>query len=445
MATSGAGDGGEAPGAPTLVRALGRWTLALLVVNAIVGSGIFGLPSVVSKHVGALAPWAWILGAVGNGVVMLCFAEVASRFTAAGGAYLYAREALPRLVAIEVGWLAFLTRMTAAAAGANLFTVNLAGLLPAAERESVRVALLTVLLGTLTAVNVAGVREGARWSNLFTVAKLVPLAILLAAGAAFLLARDAVAPAGPAPAATPDDWLRAGLLIAFAYGGYDGALLAMGEARDPRRDAPFALVTAMVALALLYAAVQWVVDGALADPAATERPLVEAANVLLGPWGGALLAAGALVSIAGFLGANFLNAPRLGYALAENGDLPAAVGRIHPRRRTPYVAILGFGFLVWALAVAGSFAWNATLSAVARLFVYGATCVAMLALRRRDPAGARFRLPAGPAFAAAGIAFCALLASRMGRAELAVMVLVTAIAAAHWALVRGRRGDPIRT
>jgi amino acid transporter len=439
MAASAAGGGGGAPGAPTLVRAMGRWTLALLVVNAIVGSGIFGLPAVISKHVGALAPWAWILGAVGNGVVMLCFAEVASRFTAAGGAYLYAREALPRPVAIEVGWLAFLTRMTAAAAGANLFTVHLAGMFPEAEHEVVRVGLLTLLLGTLTAVNVAGVREGARWSNCFTIAKLVPLAVLLAAGAAFLLARGAVAPAPPAPAATPDDWLRAGLLIAFAYGGYDGALMAMGEARDPRRDAPFALIAAMVVLALLYSAVQWVVDGVLADPAATERPVVEAANVVLGPWGGALLAAGALVSIAGFLGANFLNAPRLGYAFAENGDLPAAVGRVHPLRRTPYVAILGFGFLVWALAVAGSFAWNATLSAVSRLFVYGATCVALLVLRRRDPGGARFRLPGGAAPPAAAIAFCALLASRMGRAELAVIAAVTAVAAAHWALVR-RRG-----
>lgn len=442
MAGAGAGAGAVAGGAPGLVRAMGRWTLALLVVNAIVGSGIFGLPAVVSKHLGPLAPWAWIAGAVGNGVVMLCFAEVASRFTAAGGAYLYAREALPRLVAIEVGWLAFLTRMTAAAAGANLFTVNLAGLIPAAEREVVRVGLLTLLLGTLTAVNVAGVREGARWSNYFTVAKLVPLAVLLAAGAAFLVARGAVTAAVPAPVATPDDWLRTGLLIAFAYGGYDGALMAMGEARDPRRDAPFALVTAMVVLALLYAAVQVVVDAALPDPAATERPLVEAANVVLGPWGGALLAAGALVSIVGFLGANFLNSPRLGYALAENGDLPAAVGRVHPRRRTPYVAILGFGFLVWALAVAGSFTWNATLSAVSRLFVYGATCVALLALRRRDPGGARFRLPGGAALPVAAIGFCALLASRMGRAELVVIVVVTAVAGAHWALVRRRDAAP---
>ncbi|GMU66943.1 MAG: amino acid permease [Acidobacteriota bacterium] len=440
MAASRAGDGGGAPGAPTLVRAMGRWTLALLVVNAIVGSGIFGLPSVVSKHLGPLAPWAWVLGAVGNGVVMLCFAEVASRFTAAGGAYLYARESLPRLVAIEVGWLAFLTRMTAAAAGANLFTVNLAGLVPAAEQETVRLGALTLLLGTLTAVNVAGVEQGARWSNVFTVAKLVPLAILLVAGAAFLLLRGAIAPAAPASAASPDDWLRAGLLIAFAYGGYDGALMAMGEARDPRRDAPFALVAAMVALALLYTAVQLVVDGVLVDPAATERPLVEAASVVLGPWGGALLAAGTLVSIVGFLGANFLNSPRLGFALAENGDLPAVVGRVHPRFRTPYLAILGFGFLVWALAVAGSFAWNATLSAVSRLFVYGATCVALLALRRRDPHGARLRLPGGPVLATAGIAFCALLASRMGRAELVVVAVVTAVAAAHWALVRRGSG-----
>jgi len=430
----------ETRAAPTLVRAMGRWTLAALVVNAIVGSGIFGLPSVVARHLGPLAPWAWIAGAAGNGVVMLCFAEVASRFSGAGGAYLYARAALPRLLAIQVGWLAYLTRLSAAAAGANLFTDNLVEFLPSVEAEAVRIALLTLLLGTLAAINYRGVRQGARTSNLFTVAKLVPLAIFLVAGGLWAATHELERVAAAAPPSAPD-WLRATLLIAFAYGGYDGAMMAMGEARDPRRDAPFALVGAMLFLAALYTGVQLVVDATLADPAASSRPLAAAARVFLGPFGGGLLAAGALVSVVGFLGANFLGAPRLSYALAEHRDLPAAFADVHPRFRTPHVSIAVFALLVWGLAIYGNFEWNATLSAVSRLFVYGSTCVALVVLRRRGAEEAQLRLPGGPILAALGIGFCALLASRMGRAELTILVVVALVALVHWSLVRRRNPE----
>jgi amino acid transporter len=426
-----------AAGGPELVRAMGRWTLAALVVNAILGSGIFALPATIARLLGPLAPWAWVAGALGNGVVMLCFAEVASRFSAAGGAYLYARSTLPRLLAILVGWLAFLTRVTAASAGANLFSVNLVALAPATGGEAGRIALLTLLVAGLTLVNLRGVEQGARWNNAFTIAKLLPLAVLLAAGGFFLLTRGAF-PAPPAATAGAADWLRASLLICFAYGGYDGAMMAMGEARNPRRDAPFALLVAMVFLALLYTAVQVVVDLTLANPGASERPLADAAAVVLGPWGSTFLAAGTVVSIVGFLGANFLNAPRLAYALAEHRDLPPIFGRIHPKFRTPDVAIVAFGLVTLALAVYGNFEWNATLSAIARLIVYASTCVAMLLLRRRDPAGAALRLPAGPIVAILGLAFCALLISQMGRVEVAMLAGVSALVTLHWAIVRRR-------
>ncbi len=427
----------ERQAAPALVRAMGRWTLAALVVNSILGSGIFGLPSVIGRLLGPAAPWAWLVGALGNGLVMLCFAEVASRFRGAGGPYLYARAALPRLLAIQVGWLAFLTRLSAAAAGTNLFTVNLAEFWPPADQRWVKVALMTALLATLALVNYRGVRGGARLSNLFTVGKLLPLAALLAGGALFLAWHGASPAPAPADGAGVGDWLRASLLIAFAYGGYDGAMIAMGEAREPRRDAPFALIGAMLFLAALYTAVQIVVDSALVSTA-SERPLVEAARVVIGPFGGALLALGALVSVVGYLVANFLSAPRLSFALAEHGDAPALFSRVHEGFRTPHVSIVVFAISVWVLALYGNFEWNAMLSAVARLFVYGSTCVALLVLRRRDPAGARLRLPGGTLFAILGIALCALLASRMGQKELVVLAAVGTVALVHWFLVRHR-------
>jgi amino acid transporter len=422
---------------PTLVRVMGRWTVTALVINAIIGSGIFGLPSVIARSLGQASPWAWIIGAAGNAVIILCFAEVASRFTQAGGAYLYARASLGRLPAILVGWLAYLTRVSAVAAGANLITVNLAEFFPGAGRDVVRIAVLTAVLGVFAAINYRGARGGAWLSNAFTVGKLVPLAVFVIAGIVFVALHPAAVPATrPPPPAAGRDWLQALLLVGFAYGGYDGAMLAMGEAKEPRRDAPFALATAMVFLTALYTGIQLLVNAALADPGASDRPLAAAARVFLGPAGAALLASGALLSVVGFLSANFLNAPRLTFALSEHSDAPGVLGRIHLRFRTPYVSILLFAVLVWALAVYGTFQWNATLSAVTRLFIYGSTCLALIVLRRTQPGGAWLPIAGGRVLAVAGIGFCALLAARMGRAEMLVIVGVAAVGLVHWRIIR---------
>lgn len=422
--------------APTLVRVMGRWTVTALVINAILGSSIFGLPSVIARSLGPASAWAWVIGAVGNAVIIACFAEVASRFTQAGGAYLYAHAALGRLPGILVGWLAYLTRVSAVAAGANLFTVNLAEFFPGVSREIVRIAVLTVLLGLFATINYRGARGGARLSNLFTVGKLIPLAVFVIAGIVFLAAHSAAEPVAPAAPASGRDWLQALLLIGFAYGGFDGAMFAMGEAKDPRRDAPFALGTAIVFLALLYTGVQLLVNAALPDPGASARPLADAARVFLGAKGASLLAGGALLSLVGFLSANFLNGPRLTYALSEQGDAPTAFGRIHERFRTPHVSIVLFAVLVWALAAYGNFQWNATLSAVTRLFIYGSTCLALIVLRRTEPGGAWLSVPGGPVLATIGIGFCALLAARMGRAEFVVIGGVVVLALIHWLIVK---------
>jgi amino acid transporter len=420
---------------------MGRWTVTALVVNACIGSAIFGLPSVIARSLGPASPWAWVIGAGANAVIILCFAEVASRFTGAGGAYLYAHASLHRAPAIVVGWLAYVTRVSAVAAGANLFTVNLVEFFPGVEREAVRIAVLTAVLGAFAAVNYHGAQSGARVSNGFTIAKLVPLAVFMVAGVAFLAVRGA---GPPPPAGTGGDWLHALLLVGFAYGGFDGALMAMCEAREPRRDAPFALGAAIVLLTALYTTAQLLVNAALPDPGASERPLADAARVFLGPAGAALLAVGALVSVVGFLSANFLNAPRLTFALSEHGDAPAVFGRIHARFHTPYVSILTFGGLVWALAVYGNFEWNATLSAVTRLFIYGSTCLALIVLRRTQPGGAMIPIPGGPVLAVIALGFCALLASRMGRAELFVIGTVTTLGVLHWLLVRRRAAPEAR-
>ncbi len=431
----------------TLTQAIGRLALIALVLNSVIGSSVFGLPSVIAARLGAASPWAWLVAAAGMALVVACFAEVASRFRQAGGAYLYARVAFGQLAGIEMAWLTYLVRLTAAATNANLFVIYLAEFWPGATGPVESRVMLGLILAPLAVANYRGVDLGITLSNAFTVGKLVPLGLFVVAG---LLLVPSLAPGGETAQGAPllvagtGAWLEVILLLVFAYGGFESALMPLGEAKDPRRDAPVALFAALGICALLYTLVQAVVIAALADPGASQRPLAAAAEVFLGPAGAILMAVGALVSVYGYLTGAMLNVPRLTYAMAEQGDLPPGLGAVHPKFRTPHVSVLLFAALVWVLAAAGSFLQNLTLSAVSRLATYGAICIALVVLRRkeRDPSAKVerpwFRLPAGPAVAALGLGFTAILALRMSQRELLVLAVTLAVGLGHWVWMRSR-------
>ena len=269
------------------MRAIGRWSLAALVINSIIGSGIFGLPADVARLIGRASPWAVLLAGAAAGVIMACFAEVASQFTQAGGPYLYARAAFGRLVGIEMGWMLWLVRLAAPAATANLFVIYCGEFWPHAKEPLPRFLILTFLYGVLTLINYRGVRASTQVSNVFTVAKLVPLFLVAIAGSFYLLAGHKAAPVLPGGAGA-SAWLKACLLLVFAYGGFETALTPLSEAKNPRRDAAFALFTALITCTLLYSAIQWVVVGILPDPAHSERPLADVARIVFGNGGGGL-------------------------------------------------------------------------------------------------------------------------------------------------------------
>ena len=418
---------------------MGRWTLVALVINSIIGSGIFGLPSLVWKQVGNAAPWAYLLAGAGIGIIMACFAEVASRFTEAGGPYLYARAAFGPFLGIAVGWILWLVRISACAAGANLFVIYLTEFWPGTRQPVARALVLTILLGVLTAINYRGVESGARMSNVFTVAKLVPLGLLAVAGSAFMLLRGGPAAAASTPHATAGNWVQAVLLLVFAYGGFEAAMIPLAEAKDPRADAPFALLVSLAVCVALFTLLQIVVQATLVNPGQADRPLADAARQIMGRAGASFVSLGALVSLYGYLSANLLHTPRLTFALAERDDFPPIFRAVHRRFRTPYVSIAVFGALVWVMAVAGNFRWNVLLSAVARMFAYGVVCTAMLVLRRKQPREALFRLRAGAWFGVLGILFALVLVSRMGRYELAIIAGTMVIALLNWLWARRRQ------
>lgn len=228
-----------------LIRAIGRWSLAALVVNCIIGSGVFGLPSVLAGLLGRASILAVVLSAAAMGVIIACFSEVASRFAHTGGPYLYAQEAFGRFMGIQVGWLVWFVRLTACAANANLFVIYLGEFWPAATQPIPKLAILTFLVGILAAINFQGVRAGAELSNAFTAAKLAALGLVSVAGALYLIATHRLIPeAGGSPGANA--WARALVLLIFAYGGFEAALVSAGEAKDPRRDMPFGLFAALI-------------------------------------------------------------------------------------------------------------------------------------------------------------------------------------------------------
>jgi amino acid transporter len=297
---------------------------------------------------------------------------------------------------------------------------------------------LTVLIGFLAVVNYRGVSGGKALSNFFTVTKVLLLGLFVVGGLTALALHPGIRVVPATVPNTAANWFQAGLLMVYAYGGFEAALFASGEASDPRKDAPVALLIAMVTATVLYISVQVVVIYTLANPVATTKPAVDAARQFLGPIGVTLVAVGTLISVYGYLSANMLHTPRVTFAMGERGDFPSFFAAIHPRFRTPHLSIVVFALMLILFSIGGNFRWNASLSAISRLFMYGAVVAALPALRWKHMQGRKFRLPAGMFFAVLGLAFTVVLVAQMHRTELIVMCITFAIAGLNWAWARGR-------
>ena len=427
--------GPVAPAEPAtgLVRGIGRWALFALMINATIGAGIFGLPSKVFALVGPWSLPAFVACGVLIAMVLLCFAEVASRFERTGGPYLYARVAYGPGVGFGVGWLLWLARLTSYAAVLNLLVSYLAVFWPAAAASPGRPLVVIAVTAGLTAINLAGVRHMAMFGNIFTIGKLVPLALLIVIGLAAVVPERLAL--GPPP--EPGSFAKAVLLLVFAFTGFELAIIPGGEVRDPRRNMPWALLGGLAVVAVVYVLVQIVAVGTVPDLAASERPIHDAAARALGPAGATLIGIGALVSILGAISATMLAAPRLPFAMAEWGELPRWLAVTHPRTHTPWAAILVTSAVMLALSLATSFIGAATLSTVIRLITYLAICLALPLLRRRaDVPGETFRVPAGGAVALVAFVACAWLLTSVSWQEVRLVAIATV---AGFALYATRR------
>lgn len=428
----------------TLVRALGRWSMAALVLNGIIGSGVFVLPGTIGGSLGWGSLLAWVIAAALTAAMVFCFAEVASRFTTSGGAYLFTQAAFGPFAALQIGWLSYFVRAISAAVQANLFSTYLAEFVPWTATRAGNAVVSLLFIGILAAINIRGVVSGARVSNAFAVVKVAPLVAFGVLGLFWMASGRSVAAAAIADPGI-GAWLNALLLLMFAYGGFESSVIPLAEAKDPGRDAPFALLAGLGLATLLYLVAQLVVLATLPDPDASNRALADSTRVMLGAGGAAVISVAALVSVYGWLASNMLTVPRLSMAMAERGDFPGILARVHPTLRTPWVSVLVFAGLSWMLANQSGLLGNLSLSAVSRLFVYGFVCASLPVFRRRDaqasPAvgAARFRAPGGMLLAAIGVGGALVLAARMNVREAVTMAIVVGLASLHWAMRRRRR------
>jgi amino acid transporter len=416
---------------PRPIRAISRADLTLAIVNGVIGSAIFGMPAQIAALTGTRSPLAHLIAALGVLTIVLCFAEVASRFEDSGGAYLYAREAFGRHVGFQAGWLTLWTRLLSAAANLNVFASYLSQILPGAGAGRGRAAVIVTVLVTITAINLIGVKQASWAVDVFTITKLLPLALLVAWGLPLVSGEVLKTQTVAEP-----QWTQAVLLLIFAFGGFEAPLMSAGEAKDARKDSAFALLTALAVIATVYVSVQYVTIGLVPNLQKEQAPIAAAFSVLWGPRGVMFASFAAMISVWGWATGNGLQSPRLLYSMADRGELPEVFARIHPRFRTPHIAIVSFSIVAGALAITGTFEGNAVLSAIVRLIVYAMVCVSLWVFRRnRGPA--RFQVPFAPPVSVLALGFCAYMLYTRSFAQ-AGIILVAMFAGHVLMLAQGR-------
>lgn len=378
-----------------LVRGISRWDLTAIAVNTIIGTGIFILPAGVMDKIGGYSLLAFVACAVIVAFIVLCFAEVSSRFQATGGMYLYAREAFGSAVGFEVGWLYWIVRVTTFATNCNALLMYLAIFSPSADDEGWwRVLIVSTIVVVMTIVNFIGVRESAILTNIFTVGKIVPLMVFAAVGLFF------IEPANFSFGEIPEQgkFSLAIVSLIYAFVGFEAAVIPAGETKNPQKNVPFALLTALAFCALLFIIIQVVAIGTLPELAQSKTPLADAAGKFMGSYGAMFIAIGAIVSVLGNLNGGFLAASRIPFAMAEQEELPQILAKTHEKFKTPYVSLFLTAAVILIFTLQTSFYSALTIAVITRLLVYATTCASLPVFRyRQDAPKAEFTAPFGVA------------------------------------------------
>jgi len=423
-----------------LARVIGVSGVAFTAFNCIVGVGIFGLPALVAGVLGTAAVVAYGVCLLLIGLVGLCFAEAGSRVTSSGGIYSYAEAAFGPVVGGVSGvLLLFANSVGSSAALARFFLDTLGTVWPVFAQPGVGITLLAVLYAILAWVNILGARDGSRLTVTIGIVKLIPLVALVAVGI------FAIHPANLAwPGMPPTAKIGEGaLILVFAFIGLESGLNVAGETRNPARTIPRAIALALGMVAVLYIGLQVTTQGVL-GPAllSSKAPLVDTAHAVFGSSVAHLFVVLTLLSASGYLIADMLSSPRVGYALAQAGQLPAWVGYVHPKRHTPVVSIVLYAVLVVVVTASGTFRQIAVLAVAGTLLLYLITCLGVLRLRAKGitATGKPFIAPGGVVVPLAAAAIITWLISTLARTELLTTLVFVAAVALVYTVVHRLRG-----
>src|SRR5690348_11557309 len=376
-----------------LIRAIGIPGLTANIVNSTIGAGIFVLPALVAKNLGPAAPLAFVCCAVAMILFVTCFAIAGSRVSLTGGLYAYVEVAFGRYVGFLAGMLYFLTALGAVAGVVNVLVNSIALVVPFLASPTMRIIVMLVVYGALVLINIRGVREGAGAVTVITVAKLLPLLLFICVGLFFIHGPNLGWSGWPSSKSLGD----AVILLMFAFVGIEVALIPSGEVKNPARTVPRSAYLALVITTIIYLMIQFVAQGTLGADLGNhpDAPLAESAATFLGNLGRMVLLAGATVSAFGFVTSDILSSPRMVFAFGRDGALPKFFAHVHPRYRSPDVAIITYATIAFALSISGTFEQLAILSNVAILLLYLLCCASCWILVQRDirSDGAPFNFP----------------------------------------------------
>src|SRR5438876_1420777 len=365
-----------------LIRGIGIPALTANIISSTIGAGIFVLPAAVAGTLGPAAPLAFICCAIAMVLFVTCFAIAGSRVSLTGGLYAYVEVAFGRYIGFLAGVLYGTTALGAVAGVVNVLVNSIVIVAPFLGSGVMRIIVMIVVYGSLVVINVRGVRGGAGAVTVVTFAKLLPLLLFVCAGIFFIHPANLTWSAWPGSKSLGD----AVILLIFAFVGIEVALIPSGEVKNPARTVPRSAYLALLVTTVIYILIQLVAQGTLGADLANHphAPLAESAAKFLGNLGRTILLAGATISAFGFVTSDILSSPRMIFAFGRDGALPQFFAHVHPRYRSPDVAIMTYATLAFALSISGTFEKLAVLSNVAVLLMYLLCCASCWFLVQRD-------------------------------------------------------------
>jgi amino acid transporter len=415
-----------------LVRGIGIPSLTANIVSSTIGAGIFVIPATVAQGLGSAAPLAFVCCAIAMILFVTCFAIAGSRVSLTGGLYAYVEVAFGKYIGFLAGVLYFLTALGAVAGVVNVLANSVALVVPFLGGPVMRIVVMFAVYGVLVFINIRGVREGAGAVTAITIAKLLPLLLFIVVGIFFIHPQNLTFTSWPGSKPLGD----AVILLIFAFVGIEVALIPSGEVKNPARTVPRSAYLALVITTIIYILIQLVAQGTLGTDLANHKdaPLAEAAVTFLGNIGRTVLLTGATISAFGFVTSDILSSPRMIFAFGRDGALPSWFAHVHPRYRSPDVAIITYTVLAFALSITGTFEKLAVLSNVAVLLMYLLCCAACWFLVQRDVRtdGRPFNFPGMKVVPALAIVTIIWILAHATAREFIITAIVLAVASAFY-------------